>query len=71
MDPIDRALVDRVQALARGVDRNATMRLSRERNPDQFVENLRDLGHEFVDLGLCLLVRVAELDYRYVCAERG
>ncbi|WP_215541555.1 hypothetical protein [Amycolatopsis sp. CA-230715] len=62
MDPVDRALVDRVEELARGVDRAAPIRLSHERNPDQFAENLRDLGHEFVDLGRCLLARVDEID---------
>ncbi|RSM42468.1 hypothetical protein DMA12_21365 [Amycolatopsis balhimycina DSM 5908] len=64
MDPVDRALISRVQELARGVDRTAPLKLSRERNPDQFAENLRDLGLEFVDLGVCLLARVDELDRR-------
>jgi hypothetical protein len=62
MDTCDRELLDHLSELAHALVGGALAHLRRERDPDRFAKNLRDLGQEFADLGAILLTRSADLN---------
>ncbi|GAA1965459.1 hypothetical protein [Amycolatopsis minnesotensis] len=67
MDPLDRVLLDQVSATARDLRAGRLVRLSHTLDPDQFVEDLRDLGLDLATLGADVLSRVADLDALTEC----
>jgi hypothetical protein len=60
--PEDRDLLDTVRLLHSTLTQRTVLLTRVASNVDFFTEGLRDLGHDFHDLGARILTRVTELD---------